>query len=121
MKSLKLVDGDLSFDSSNNLEMVSGDEEFEQALEMIMQIVLGEFVLDETVGTKRDNLLAKQFDESLARSDLIEALMQENRVEEVTDITFNRDNRTRRLSVDVTVVKTDDTAVSLKGVVINAG
>lgn len=120
MKTLKLVDGDLNFDSNKELEMVSDDEEFCQSLEMIVKIVLGEFFLDETVGLRRDNILTKQFDEELAHADLVEALMQEDRVGEVSDITFTLDKEKRSLAVDITVIKTDGSTVSLEGVTISA-
>jgi uncharacterized protein YabN with tetrapyrrole methylase and pyrophosphatase domain len=121
MKNLKLVDGDLSFDSDGSLEMVSDDDELKQSLELILQIQLGEFDLDETVGLDWTNIFTKVFDESLARTDIIEALMQDDRVEEVSDVSFSRDNVTRLLSVDVTVLNTDGSTVNLEGVVLNAG
>lgn len=120
MKTLKLVDGDLSFDSNGELEMISDDDEFCQSLEMILKISLGEFYLDETIGLRRDNLLTKNFDEELAQADLIEALMQDDRVEEVNNISFTIDKENRALSVDLTVIKTDGSTVNLKGVTINA-
>lgn len=120
MKTLKLVDGDLSFDSNGELEMISDDDEFCQSLEMIVKISLGEFYLDETIGLRRDNLLTKNFDEELAQSDIIEALMQDDRVGEVNNISFTIDKETRTLSVDLTVIKTDGSTVNLEGVAIGA-
>lgn len=121
MKTLKLVNGDLVFNESGELEMVSDDDEFKQNLEMILKIQLGEFQLDETIGLDRSNILTKQFDEEQAHYDIVEALMQEDRVEEVSEITFNQDKATRTLSVDLTVIKTDGASVSLKGVTPDAG
>ncbi|MEK3645814.1 DUF2634 domain-containing protein [Aeribacillus sp. FSL M8-0235] len=118
MKTLELVNGDLVFNESGELEMVSDDEELLQNLEMILKIQLGEFQLDETIGLDRSNILTKQFDEEQAHYDIVEALMQEDRVAEVREIIFTPDNR--RISVDVTVVKTDGSSVSLEGVTVDA-
>jgi hypothetical protein len=120
LKTLKLVNGDLVFNDSGELEMVSDDEEFKQNLEMILKIQLGEFQLDETIGLDRSNILTKQFDEKQAHYDIVEALMQEDRVAEVREIIFTPDKKNRRMSVDVTVVKTDGSAVSLEGVTVDA-
>jgi len=119
MKGLKLVDGDLVFNENSELEMVSDDEELLQNLEMILKIQLGEFQLDETIGLDRSNILTKQFDEEQAHYDIVEALMQEDRVAEVREIIFTPD-KNRRISVDVTVVKTDGSSVSLEGVTVDA-
>ncbi|NMH83261.1 DUF2634 domain-containing protein [Heyndrickxia coagulans] len=121
MKSLKLIDGDLSFDSNKELEMVSDDEEYAQNLKVIMQTSLGEFELDETLGLDRTNLLTKQFDEELARADIVEALMQEDRTDEVSDLTFSQDKLNRELSIDLEVKKTDGDSVTVEDVNIDAG
>lgn len=120
MKGLKLVDGDLVFNENSELEMVSDDEEFKQNLETILKIQLGEFQLDETIGLDRSNILTKQFDEKAAHYDIVEALMQEDRVQEVRDVTFIPDKENRIMTVNVTVLKTDGTTVTVEGVPINA-
>ncbi|MGG3677481.1 DUF2634 domain-containing protein [Heyndrickxia faecalis] len=120
MKGLKLVNGDLVFDENGELEMVSDDDEIVQNLEMILSTQLGEFQLDETIGLDRSNILTKQFDEEQAHYDIVETLMQEDRVAEVREIIFTPNKKNRRMSVDVTVVKTDGSAVSLEGVTVDA-
>ncbi|UZH06410.1 DUF2634 domain-containing protein [Heyndrickxia coagulans] len=120
MKGLKLVNGDLVFDENGELEMVSDDDEIVQNLEMILSTQLGEFQLDETIGLDRSNILTKQFDEEQAHYDIVEALMQEDRVAEVREIIFTPDKKNRRISIDVTVVKTDGSSVSLEGVTVDA-
>lgn len=120
MKTLKLVNGDLVFNESGELEMVSDDDEIAQNLEMILSTQLGEFQLDETIGLDRSNILTKQFDEKQAHYDIVEALMQEDRVQEVRDVTFIPDKENRIMTVNVTVVKTDGTTVTVEGVPINA-
>lgn len=114
------MNGDLVFDENGELEMVSDDDEIVQNLKMILSTQLGEFQLDETIGLDRSNILTKQFDEEQAHYDIVEALMQEDRVAEVREIIFTPNKKNRRMSVDVTVVKTDGSAVSLEGVTVDA-
>jgi phage baseplate assembly protein W len=121
MNTWKLVDGDISFDENGELQMVSDEEELKQAIEFILSIRLGEFFLDETVGLNRDNLLTKQFDEDLAHADIVAAVMQEDRVDEVSEVTFTLDKATRILSVDLTILSTSGQTVTLEGVNVGAG
>lgn len=120
MKTLKLVDGDLVFDSNKELEMVSDDEEFAQNLRVIFGTRLGEFELDETIGLSRDHLLGKDFDEEQATYDIIEAASQEDRTEEVSKIEFNRDASNRVLNIDLEIKKTDGTTTEISEVDIGA-
>jgi hypothetical protein len=121
MNTWKLVDGDISFDENGELLMVSDEDELKQAIESILSIRLGEFFLDETVGLNRDNLLTKQFDEDLAHADIVTAVMQEDRVDEVSDLSFTLDKATRILSVDLTIVSTSGQTLTLEGVNVGAG
>lgn len=120
MKTLKLVDGDLVFNSNKELEMVSDEEEFMQNIQIILQTSLGEFELDDTIGLDRVNFLTKQFEEELAHYDIVEALMQEDRTEEVSEITFIQDKKNRALSVDLEIKKIDGSSISLEGVEVDA-
>lgn len=115
MKTLKLVDGDLSF-VNGELAMIDGKEEIAQSLEIAIGTRLGEFFLDENVGLDTSNVLTKPFDENSAHDVLIATLMQDDRVEEVTDISFSRQGRT--LTADISLVTTNGDPVSMSTVVI---
>jgi phage baseplate assembly protein W len=119
MRGLKLVDGDLIFDSNRELSMIEGLDEIAQSLFIIVQTRLGEFYLDETVGTDHSALLAKQFDEDAAHDAIVEALMEDNRVEEVTDIQFTQTGRT--LGVSFSVQTTTGDPVTVNNVSIDGG
>ncbi|MBL5768235.1 DUF2634 domain-containing protein [Heyndrickxia sporothermodurans] len=120
MKSLKLLNGDLVL-TNGEIELVDGDDELKQNLEVILKTRLGEFFLDENIGLDRTNLLTKQFDEELAHYDIVEALMQEDRVKEVSEISFNLDKYKRILTVNLSVTKIDGTTIELEGVSADAG
>ncbi|MFX3616215.1 MAG: DUF2634 domain-containing protein [Sporolactobacillus sp.] len=118
MRGFKLVNGDLSF-KNNELEMIEGLDEIAQSLFIIVQTRLGEFYLDETVGTDQSALLAKQFDEDAAHDAIVEALMEDDRVEEVADIEFTQTGRT--LSVSFTVQTTTGDPVTVDNVSVDDG
>lgn len=100
MRGFLLINGDLSF-SNGELTMIDGLDEIAQSLSIIIQTRLGEFYLDETVGTNWDALLTKGFDENAAHDAIVEALMEDDRVEQVTDIEFSISGRI--LSVAATI------------------
>ncbi|MFT8928537.1 MAG: DUF2634 domain-containing protein [Sporolactobacillus sp.] len=111
MRGLKLVNGDLTFDSGGELSMIEGMDEIAQSLFIIVQTRLGEFYLDETVGTDQSALLAKQFDEDAAHDAIVEALMEDDRVEEITDIEFTQTGRTLNVSFMVQTTTGDPVTV----------
>ncbi|MED4455896.1 DUF2634 domain-containing protein [Metabacillus fastidiosus] len=122
MRTLKVIDGDFVFDEQGELEMVEDQEETEQGMEMLLKIRLDEFMLDETIGLKRDNVLTKRLGENEAYSDILESLMpltEEGFITEISDITFNINKADRSLNVDLTAVRNDGTKVSVKGVDMN--
>lgn len=118
MKTLKLVDGDLSF-SDIGLEMVDGKDEIAQSLRIILATRLGEFYLDDTVGLDTSVILTKGFDEGAAHDAIIDALMQDGRVVEVTDISFAVQGRS--LSVDISLMTTDGDPVTIDNVPVGGG
>ncbi|QEO61607.1 DUF2634 domain-containing protein [Bacillus altitudinis] len=107
MKTLKLVNGDFIF-KDGELEMIDGDEEIAQAVELILKTRLGEFKLDEFLGVERENLLGKNLDEEEAQYDIIEAIAQEERIATVEDIEFQFDRKTRTSRIKLKLIKEED-------------
>ena len=107
MKTLKLVNGDINF-KDGELEMIEGDEELAQAVEMILKTSLGEFGLDEFLGVERENLLGKNLDEEEAQYDIIEAISQEERIATVEDIEFQFDRKARSIRIKLKLIKEED-------------
>lgn len=119
MRGLRLVDGDLAFDSNRELSMIDGLDEIAQSLFIIVQTRLGEFYLDENVGLDQSAILTKQFDEDVAHDAIVEALMEDDRVEEVTDIQFIQTGRT--LSISFSVKTTTGDPVTVDNVSVDTG
>lgn len=115
MKTLKLVDGDLCFENGT-LQMVEGDEEIAQSVELTLKTRLGEFTLDEHFGLDRSNIVGKSFDQEEAQYDIINAVTQDERIASVESVEFSYDKETRNLSVHLKMKKEDDQTIELGGV-----
>lgn len=88
---------------NNDFVMLEGDEELAQCVRVTYKTDKGEYFLDPTFGLNKEPLLAKQFDEVEATDAIVEATGQEERIESVTNVTFNKINRL--LEVNVELVK----------------
>lgn len=113
-KAPKLVNGDLVIEN-NELVMIDGDEELVQSVQAILGTRKGEFFLDSEHGLSHENILGKPASQELARDDIIEALMQEERVASVPSISFEDDKSKRKRNVNLSIEKTDGTQLSIDG------
>ncbi|MGG3846759.1 MULTISPECIES: DUF2634 domain-containing protein [Aeribacillus] len=117
MRAPKIVDGDIVFENGD-VVMIEGDEELGQSLESVFQTRKGEWFLNENFGLDREPFLTKKFDELLAADAIAEAAAQEERIQQVENVSFKREGRS--LKVDVTFVKSDGQSLQLEGVDIGA-
>lgn len=100
MKTLKLIDGDLCF-HQGELQLVEGKQEVAQAVLISLQTRLGEFLLDENVGLDRTHVVGKSLNPEEARYDLVEAVMQEQRVVSVEHLEIVDDKPSRKRKVNL--------------------
>jgi Protein of unknown function (DUF2634) len=117
MRAPKIVDGDLVIENGD-IVMVEGDEELAQSLESVFQTRKGEWFLNENHGLDRSPFLVKKFDEALATDAIAEAAAQEERIQQVESVSFQREGRS--LKVNATFIKSDGQPLQLKGVDIGA-
>jgi phage baseplate assembly protein W len=118
MKTILLnSEGDFVFEQGSFL-MVENDLDLAQSVSFILQTAKGEWFLNPDLGLDRDALLAKNFNESLARDSIIEALSYESRIMAVEEIKFTKLGRS--LFVDLVVRKQDETTLQLEGVSVLA-
>lgn len=111
MKDLLIKNGDLVF-TGTDFRLVEGSEQLKQNVESILKTAQGEYFLDEGLGLYREHLLGKSFDDELARTDIIEAIGQEERIEEVTEINFVKYRR--ELQVSLKMTKADEEEIELE-------
>lgn len=85
---------DLRVDTSGELVLMDNDflivedeTDLEQSLKLILTTRIGEFVLDENLGTLWDNLLGKEYNAEYLEQDIRNAILeQEDRIAEVTSV-----------------------------------
>lgn len=122
MQSFKLTaDGDLEFDSSGNLVMIEGDEELAQCCRVAIGTNEGEWFLNPEIGLAFRLFLGKLASQEEMRNELTRALLQEERIESVDDVTFKVDRAARLLTVTFTATGTNGEVIQQEGVSINAG
>ncbi|EUJ24771.1 hypothetical protein PGRAN_02720 [Listeria grandensis FSL F6-0971] len=111
MKDLLIKNGDLVF-TGTDFRLVKGSEQLRQNVESILKTSEGEYVLDEDLGLNRENILGKGFDEELARTDIVEAIGQEQRIEEVSQIDFEKNGR--ELKINLKMIEMDEEELELE-------
>ncbi|KMT62647.1 contractile injection system sheath initiator [Paenilisteria newyorkensis] len=111
MKDLLIKNGDLVF-TGTDFRLVEGSEQLRQNVESILKTAEGEYFLDEDLGLNRENILGKGFDEELARTDIVEAIGQEQRIEEVSQIDFEKNGR--ELQINLKMIKADEEEIELE-------
>ncbi|RPK29876.1 DUF2634 domain-containing protein [Paenibacillus xylanexedens] len=120
MQSLKLIDGDIQFENGDLL-LVDGTEEVVQCCAITLGTRTGEWFLNPEVGIDFDMFLGKDFHEEAARDELIRALLTDERIESVEDVTFEVNRQERTMSVSFVAIGTNGEVVEQEGVEIGVG
>lgn len=105
MKTFKIINDDLLFDSSGNLVMVEGKEEEAQSIERIFSTNINEFFLNSDHGFDYEALKVKNPDHNLIRLALISAATQDKRVKtaSLTAIDLNESERSAAIRFGITM------------------
>ncbi|HHB1907140.1 TPA: hypothetical protein ACOQ31_004814 [Bacillus cereus] len=117
MKNLYInpANNDLELDGQNSFKMVHDDDELVQAVTVTFKTAKGSWFLNPNGhGFDRTTVQAKQYDEALVTNALFEAALQDDRVENLQDITFDYNKAIRKLSVDFKFTK-KETGETLEG------
>lgn len=117
MRTLKVTNGDLVI-SNGDFAMIEDDEELAQSVRMNLEAAQGEWFLDLNYGMDREPFETKPFNEEAARLAIIEAATTDERIQAVDQLDLVPDFKTRRLSVTMTLLKTNGEEVQLEGVEI---
>lgn len=103
MKTFKIVDGDLVFDGQNNLVIVEDIEEEAQSIERILTTNKNEWFLDVDFGLDYQAIQGKGKDKESIALAIIEAIHQDDRVEEIEYINIDFNRKNRNIKVDFRV------------------
>ena len=104
MKTFLIKNNDLMFDNQGELIMIDGGLEESQSIERLLTANVNEFFLEITHGFDYSVLQTKQHDNNLIRLGLIDAITQDARVDNITNLVINLNNATRVLNVDFKIL-----------------
>lgn len=101
MRTFEFIDNDWT------LELVESEQEVVQSIEHNLVTRLGEWFLNETVGLER-LYEHKVYDMRLVKLAIVDAIMYDERVKEVTTINTDLNRYTRKLDVYVEIIAVVD-------------
>jgi hypothetical protein len=97
---MNLLTNDIQL-QNNDLYLVTGSDAIAQDLQQSLQVWLGEWFLDTTVGVPYlQQILVKNPNLDLIHADLVNAALAVDGVEQITSLTFEFDSVNRNLSVN---------------------
>lgn len=101
MRTFKIVNDDIIFDDTGNIEMVEGEEAEKQALERLFTTNAGEWFLNVLHGLEYDKIQGKGIPDEQIRLAFMKAIAQEPNVEEIQDIIIEKNNQERITRITV--------------------
>lgn len=102
---------DIVMDGQNNFKMVEGDDELVQCVRLTIQANKEEWFLNPDHGFRRSVVQAKKYDPAEVNVELYDAVLQEDRVDSVEDVTFDYNKTSRHLDVDFNFKKPDGSVI----------
>lgn len=99
MKTFKIIDGDIAFDSNGTIVMTDGADEEAQALERCFTTNVSEWFLNATHGLEYNRVRGKNISDGSIRAAVIKAAVQDARVKEVIGIDIEREKAKRNIII----------------------
>lgn len=110
MKTLRITNNDLVF-SDGNLEMVEGNEEVMQSTERILTTNKKEFFLNIILGLDYNAIQGRGKSEESIRFAILEAINQDERINDIEIMEISVDRKLRELKVDFQYATEEGTIV----------
>lgn len=104
MRTLKIQNDDLIFDGQNDLQMVEGRDETAQSIERVLSTNIGEWFLNIEHGLDIALIRDKLAEDDRKRLEIIRALSQDPRFEELKEFNMSFDRRERKLQLSFTAL-----------------
>lgn len=112
------ANGDLDL-SSGDIQLVSGDDEILQRLKIKLQFFRGEWFLDQRIGMPYfTDILINDPSLPAIRSFFRDAILGDESIEELNELTLDFDRSARRLNVAFVATKTDGEPIEFADFVI---
>lgn len=113
MRGFKLTQaGDVAI-KNNKIEMIADDELSRQSIQYLLSTNKGEWFSDESQGINFRNLLGKNVDDDIVKSELLDGLLQIDNTFAITDFDTERNVETRKLDVKFTATTADQKKVTV--------
>lgn len=119
MKTFRIQNNDLVFDGQNNLAMVEETDEKAQSIERILTTNRNEWFLNTEHGLEYSEIRGKGKSAEGIKLTIVEAISQDERVEDIEFVNVNIDRQKRTLTVDFRAI-VENSALE-GGEVINIG
>ena len=102
---------DIYLDSNNNIAIVQDDAAILQTCKTNLQLWLGEYLYDTNVGVNYPAILGKTINEPLLYSEVRKAVYNVKGVQNITNIKYKYDYKTRKLALSVWVKTSANTTM----------
>lgn len=109
--------------AGNQVQLVEGDAEIAQAMKLTLAVEQGEFEPNPSQGLSHDNLFGKDVVPEFVEQDIEDAIGQEPRIDQVTDVEVEQPDADRVATITVTATSPyieGDTVTTTLGVNTNA-
>lgn len=111
MKTFKIVDGDLVLDKKMNVVMLEGIDELAQCIERTLTTNIGEWFLNIEFGLDYNAIQGKGKDKEGIQFAIREAILQDDRVDDVEFISIDVDRVNRYLTVKLNITTKDGQSI----------
>lgn len=98
-------------------EMVEGDDEIAQNLKLLLEQRVGEWFLNTEQGFRKETLEQKRPDDREVTEAIQDCVLQEERIDFVSEIEFERDYKNRKMNISFVAIKKDGGELGVSTVV----
>lgn len=113
MRGFKLTQaGDVEI-KNNKIQMIADDELTRQSIQYLLSTNNGECFYNENEGISFQNILGKNVEDDIVKSEILEGLMQIDNTFAITDFSAERNAETRKLDVKFTASTADEKVVAV--------
>jgi len=115
LQSLKLVNGDITFENGE-LVIIEGGEELAQCCRVGLGTNSGEWFLNPELGIEFMLFLDKNPNEEEMRDELMRGLLQEERIQTIEDVQFSVDHKARTMTISFTAMSVNGEKIEERGI-----
>lgn len=112
-----MVNGDIYIENGD-LKLVNGQEELRQNIENRLSVNKNEWYLNIRLGLSYKDIRGKNIPDRQIKLAIRECCFQDKRVKAVDINSIERDDKNRKVYIDITIIDKDDEEIYMKGVIV---